>query len=109
MVTAVPTLAQLLDEPSRFAVFATSLLGRGWVTDVDLGVSRVAMEKRPTATDLATLCAKHGHHAVQSLQLSGTAFDCGNNGFVYVTYDKGTFSTTAALKPALRRHGLNVK
>lgn len=109
MPSTESTMAELLETKSIFDTFSNSLLSRGWVSDADMGITRVATKWLPSASELEVLCARYGNERVQELSLRSTAFDCDALGFLYFIFDEDTFPDYNALRASLRRHGIQVK
>ncbi|VWB96789.1 hypothetical protein BPS26883_04683 [Burkholderia pseudomultivorans] len=102
------SVIELLDRADRFEAFAEGLLERGWVTDDELGLTRVAFRYAPEGDELRPLVAKYGFDEIQDLRLLPMAFRQRDGYFLYLFYDAQRYESFEELRAALRKSGFDV-
>lgn len=78
------SLFELLDRGERFKLFAESVLGKGWVSDEELHLTRVAFRYAPEGDEFKPLVRKYGFDEVCELSLQSTAFRQNSGDFLYL-------------------------
>ncbi|HHL4079895.1 hypothetical protein [Burkholderia sola] len=102
------SLFELLDRGERFKLFAESVLGKGWVSDEELHLTRVAFRYAPEGDEFKPLVRKYGFDEVCELSLQSTAFRQNSGDFLYLFYDAMRFADSKELRVALRNDGIDV-
>lgn len=102
------SIFELLDRGERFKLFAESLLGKGWISDEELYVTRVAFRYAPEGDELKPLVRKYGFDEVCDLSLQTTAFRQSSGDFLYLFYDSQRFAGSRDLVAALRKAGIDI-